>query len=85
MKWEDTVKQQIYPQTHEEHLASLQNQAKISFKAGAVNEGMEVGLWLQKTLSACVNKTGFNEYRLSDYLGAAIEALLKGQALKEEK
>ena len=34
MKAEDTVKQQIYPQNHEEHLKSLQSQAKISFKIG---------------------------------------------------
>ena len=44
MEAKDTVKQQIYPQNHEEHLESLQNQAEVSFKAGI----KEVVEWMMR-------------------------------------
>ena len=43
MEARDTVMQQIYPQTHDEHLKSLQSQAEISFRAG-IKEGYNAGL-----------------------------------------
>lgn len=85
MKWEDTVKQQIYPQTHEEHLASLQNQAKISFKAGAVNEREKVGTDLQVLWAKLVKEDGYDQFRLVRFFSGAIGKLCKGQALKEKK